>query len=178
MARKPTKKQVENAMDVLRRAERPVETRSFTPIVPNQLGVLIELLNAQIRGRENIDPRRLRILDLISDIPGLPLGGRLTEGAEDLIVDLLSAENEGRLGDELRRLPTKELSKQRKPPSAAQKKARKMQSDAFKQANSDLRKKNGQLKKGKTQSDVAKRAQSIMRRAKARKAPSKGRKRK
>jgi hypothetical protein len=178
MARKPTKKQVDNAIDVLRRAERPVETRSFTPIVPNQLGVLIELLNAQIRGRENIDPRRLRILDLISDIPGLPVGARLTEGAEDLIVDLLSAENEGRLGDELRTLPTKQLSKQRKTPSAAQKKARKMQSDAFKQANSDLRKKNGQLKKGKTQSDVAKRAQSIMRRAKARKAPSKGRKRK
>ena len=46
--------------------------------------------------------------------------------------------------------------------SAAQKRNDKMQSKAFQQANSELRKKNGQMRKGKTQSDVAKRAQKIL----------------
>ena len=46
-----------------------------------------------------------------------------------------------------------------KPRSKAQKKNDKMQSQAFKKANSKLRTKNGALRKGVTQSDVAKRAQ-------------------
>lgn len=53
-----------------------------------------------------------------------------------------------------------------KPRSAAQKRVAKMQSQAFKEANSALRNKNGSLKKGKTQSDVAKRAQRNLRRMK------------
>ena len=53
-----------------------------------------------------------------------------------------------------------------KPRSAAQKKVAKMQSQAFKEANSALRNKNGSLKKGKTQSDVAKRAQRNLKRMK------------
>ena len=46
-----------------------------------------------------------------------------------------------------------------RPRSKAQKKNDKMQSTAFKMANSKLRTKNGTLRKGVTQSDVAKRAQ-------------------
>jgi hypothetical protein len=53
-----------------------------------------------------------------------------------------------------------------KPRSAAQKRVAKMQSQAFKEANSALRNKNGSLKKGKTQSDVAKRAQRNLKRMK------------
>ena len=50
--------------------------------------------------------------------------------------------------------------------SAAQKKVAKMQSTAFKEANSALRNKNGSLKKGKTQRDVAVRAQKVLKQMK------------
>lgn len=50
--------------------------------------------------------------------------------------------------------------------SAAQKKVAKMQSTAFKEANSKLRNRNGSLKKGKTQRDVAVRAQKILKQMK------------
>lgn len=46
--------------------------------------------------------------------------------------------------------------------TAAQKRNDKLQSKAFQQANSEMRKQNGAMRKGKTQSDVAKRAQKIL----------------
>lgn len=57
-------------------------------------------------------------------------------------------------------------AKAAKPRSAAQKKNAKMQSQAFKEANSKLRTKNGSLRKGKSQRDVALRAQKILKRMK------------
>lgn len=59
--------------------------------------------------------------------------------------------------------PIRTVKKSRSP---AQKRIAKMQSQAFKMANSALRKKNGQLKKGKTQRDVAIRAQKELKRMK------------
>ena len=46
--------------------------------------------------------------------------------------------------------------------TTAQKKNDKMQSQAFKQANSELRTSKGTMRKGKTQADIAKRAQRIL----------------
>ena len=46
--------------------------------------------------------------------------------------------------------------------SSGQKRNDKMQSQAFKQANSELRTSKGTMRKGKTQADIAKRAQRIL----------------
>lgn len=68
--------------------------------------------------------------------------------------------------------PTPTAAAQPKKRSTAQKKNDKMQSEAFKTANSKLRTSKGALRKGVTQADVARRAQSELRRMK--KSGSKG----
>ena len=72
---KPTKKQVERAMDVLERAQpRQVtnpRTSQFTPINPTSLGILLELLSRKY-GIGQRSPQREFATDLLLE---LPVGG-------------------------------------------------------------------------------------------------------
>jgi hypothetical protein len=98
-----------------------------------------------------------------------PLVRRTAEGLDPIIAELYFDALRG--GVDLARMPeTQETArasfesafrppKTIKPRSAAQKRNDKMQSKAFKVANSKLRTKSGALRKGVKQSDVAKRAQ-------------------
>ena len=156
----------------LRRAEKGVPdfgTRSFTPILPNQIGILIELLDRKY-GITDRAPIRDRIVDLLLE---LPLGGPLVSDETVQLLDALAAAEASQdrgpafvgVGvDQLRqRLPSGPKKRRDTPALKAHKKRL---SDGFKQANAKLRKNNGDLRKGKTQSDVAKMAQKIARASK------------
>ena len=92
-----------------------------------------------------------------------PLVRRTAEGLDPIIAELYFDALRG--GVDLAQDPRvqkeslKAIQSATRPRSRAQKRNDKMQSTAFKMANSKLRTKNGALRKGVTQSDVAKRAQ-------------------
>ena len=158
-------------------------TRSFTPILPTQVGILLELLDRKY-GITDRAPIRDRIVDILLE---LPLGGpAVSDEAVELLEALSAAEASDDRGpafigvgiDQFRnRLPAAPKKRRDTPALKAHKKAL---SKGFKEANSKLRKNNGELRKGKTQSDVAKMAQRIARAAKpvAKKANRKNPKRK
>jgi hypothetical protein len=112
-----------------------------------------------------------------------PLVRRTAEGLDPIIAELYFDALRG--GVDLARDPRvqeeslKAIQSATRPRSRAQKRNDKMQSTAFKMANSKLRTKTGALRKGVTQSDVAKRAQKELKLMKrgtrpARKSPSGG----
>lgn len=92
-----------------------------------------------------------------------PLARRTVEGLDPLIAELYFDALRG--GVDLARDPRvqetslKAIQNATRPRSRAQKRNDKMQSTAFKMANSKLRTKSGALRKGVKQSDIAKRAQ-------------------
>ena len=166
LARKPTAKQIAAAEDVLIRAQRPAKTKQFTPIIPNQIGLVLELL-ARKYGKSDRTPERELITDLLFEAP---LGGPVVSDEVVEILDLLLAAEAGdRPGADMLGIGISEIAKRAPPPpkkrkdSPALKAQKKNLSKAFKDANKSLRKKNGQLKKGKTQSDVAKTAHRLVR---------------
>ena len=177
---KPTKKQVENAMNVLERAQpRAVtnpETRSFSPIIPTKLGLLLEIISKKY-GIGDQSPQRDFLVDLLLQ---LPLGGPgVSDETVQLIDALFAAEASDDRGSAYLNVAGRELQSRtkaapKKRDSPKMKTHKKNLSRAFTEANSKLRNKNGQLKKGKTQVDVAKTAQRLAR--KMRPAATKGRK--
>ena len=144
-------------------------TRSFTPILPTQVGILLELLDRKY-GITDRAPIRDKIVDILLE---LPLGGPLvSDEVVQLLDQLAAAEASDDRGaafigvgvDQFRQqLPAAPKKKRDTPALKAHKKAL---SKGFKEANSKLRKNNGELRKGKTQSDVAKMAQKIAKAAK------------
>ena len=92
-----------------------------------------------------------------------PLVRRTAEGLDPIIAELYFDALRG--GVDLARDPRvqeqslKAIQNATRPRSRAQKRNDKMQSQAFKMANSKLRTKSGALRKGVKQSDIAKRAQ-------------------
>lgn len=148
-------------------------TRSFTPILPTQVGILLELLDRKY-GITDRAPIRDKIVDILLE---LPLGGPLVSDEVVQLLDQLTAaeasDDRGQafIGvgvDQFRKqLPAAPKKRRDTPKLKAHKKAL---SKGFKEANSKLRKQNGELRKGKTQSDVARMAQKI---AKAEKPPGK-----
>jgi len=92
-----------------------------------------------------------------------PLARRTAEGLDPIIAELYFDALRG--GVDLARDPRvqesslKAIQNATRPRSRAQKRNDKMQSQAFKVANSKLRTKSGALRKGVKQSDIAKRAQ-------------------
>ena len=92
-----------------------------------------------------------------------PLVRRTAEGLDPIIAELYFDALRG--GVDLGRDPRvqeeslKAIQSATRPRSRAQKRNDKMQSNAFKMANSKLRTKSGALRKGVKQSDIAKRAQ-------------------
>ena len=158
---------------------RETETKSFTPILPTQVGILLELLDRKY-GITDRAPIRDKIIDILLQ---LPLGGPTVS---DEVVQLLDALAEADASsnrrdafigvgvDELqRRVGSKPKTGPKRKDTPALKQQKKNLSKAFKEANSKLRKKNGQLKKGKTQSDVAKTAHRLARKMPSTKKPAK-----
>lgn len=169
---KPTRKQVERAMDVLERAQpRQVSnprTNQFTPIIPTSLGILLELLSRKFGVGER-SPQREFATDLLLE---LPVGGPgLSDEAVQLVEALFAAEASDDRGSAFLNVAGKELQSRtkaapKKKDSPQLKAHKKNLSKAFKESNAKLRKKNGQLKKGKTQVDVAKLAQRLAKKMK------------
>lgn len=154
-------------------------TRSFTPILPTRVGVLLELLDRKY-GITERQPLRDKIVDILLE---LPLGGpAVSDEAVQLLEALAEAEvsddrREAFIGvgvDELqRRVGSKPKPGPKRKDTPAMKQQKKNLSKAFKESNVINRKKNGQLKKGRTQTDVAKTAHRLVRKMNGTKKPVK-----
>ena len=128
------------------------------------LAKIDDVIDRLERLTNDVNQVKLSLIGLLPLPPGAkPVVRRGVEGLDPIITELYFDALRG--GIDLARDPRvqesslKAIQSATRPRSRAQKKNDKMQSQAFKVANSKLRTKSGALRKGVKQSDVAKRAQ-------------------